>query len=493
MRSRWLPIAVGAVAWAAWGVLAQPAAKPTAPVAALSTPPPKVLGSAGCAARGCHGGPLTAATGDPRPPSAANACTHIHRHDPHPAAFRTLAGPRSAAMMVLLGGGDARTDVRCLACHVTPSLASAEPTPDVERLRSEGVGCDACHTKPGHATAEWLGPHKKGWSPGGLTDAFANRGLRWLGSAAERASTCAGCHVGAPADPEHGIPVRAVTHDLYAAGHPRLNFDFATFEAALPPHWSERTRKPDGSGSDAPVSRGPGFPVHEWFSGQLESARAGLELLARQAESEETWPELASFNCYSCHHDLTPTTDGWRQRRAARDRAANRRTQGSLTWNGTGLSDPIRELLRTDEAFVSLEANLSRAMAAGSDRAGIAAAARKLAERLDAIRAGHPFVDTDAKAGATLVAGLKLAERDLAVLDWDDLAQTYYALCAANRVRDRLNPNRTPDGVDASLAEAKAALHFAPESNGPTAFDPTRVAPHLKLAAEFLARDFAKR
>src|SRR5437870_3137050 len=55
-----------------------------------------------------------------------------------------------------------------------------------------------------------------------------------------RAETCAGCHVGAPAG--LGAPLRDMNHDLIAAGHPRLNFDYATYLRALPPHWAEKDR-----------------------------------------------------------------------------------------------------------------------------------------------------------------------------------------------------------------------------------------------------------
>ena len=61
-----------------------------------------------------------------------------------------------------------------------------------------------------------------------------------LNSVATRVMICAGCRVGSPE--ERGIPIRDVTHDLIAAGHPRLNFDYATYVRSLPPHWTEKDR-----------------------------------------------------------------------------------------------------------------------------------------------------------------------------------------------------------------------------------------------------------
>ena len=38
----------------------------------------------------------------------------------------------------------------------------------------------------------------------------------------------------APADSRRGMPLRDVDHDMLAAGHPRLEFEFAAFMANIP-------------------------------------------------------------------------------------------------------------------------------------------------------------------------------------------------------------------------------------------------------------------
>ena len=111
-----------------------------------------------------------------------------------------------------------------------------------------------------------------------------------------RAKTCMDCHVGGDrAD---------VNHDLYAAGHPPLNWEYSSdLERYLPyQHWS----------AAADRQRYPAYEAQAWVIGQAVSARASLYLLdalARKAanHSEHTpWPEFAAYGCASCHHTFNP-------------------------------------------------------------------------------------------------------------------------------------------------------------------------------------------
>ena len=95
-----------------------------------------------------------------------------------------------------------------------------------------------------------------------------------------------------------------MNHDLIAAGHPRLNFEFASYQAAYPKHWKE---KPDKSKD---------FEAKSWAIGQVVTARAVLQLLSDRAEAAKVggkgkppappaiWPEFSEYECFSCHHDL---------------------------------------------------------------------------------------------------------------------------------------------------------------------------------------------
>src|SRR5207249_2939948 len=116
---------------------------------------------------------------------------------------------------------------------------------------------------------------------------------------------------------KRGLPSRDVNHDLIAAGHPRLNFEFGAFLANLPPHWKEKTHKPEECHN-----------ARTWAVGQVVAAQAALELLADRADpkKEKPWPEFAEYGCYACHHDLGEPS--WRQQRGY-----GGRTPGALPWS----------------------------------------------------------------------------------------------------------------------------------------------------------------
>ena len=306
-----------AVAWLAATLMSvvtadAPSQSTTSPVSAVVSADVPVVGLSGCAARGCHGGPTVGPDGNLLTPTDHNACSYWQRYDRHADAYRVLFDDRSTRMVELLAAGGevvpAHEQQRCLACHTMPVLAAAEPTPEVLRLRAEGVSCDACHTTPGRSTNEWIDPHKKGWTPAAGVDWYAKHGLNYLGTSADRARNCAGCHVGAAASPETNIPLREVNHDLIAAGHPRLNFEYATYLALMPPHWSGPSY--DRTGTPLPTPP-PGRDVLEWYVGQLETAAAGLDFLADQAtRPNAVWPEFSAFDCYACHFEIIRGTTG---------------------------------------------------------------------------------------------------------------------------------------------------------------------------------------
>jgi hypothetical protein len=100
----------------------------------------------------------------------------------------------------------------------------------------------------------------------------------------KRAEKCVSCHV--------GDEIRNVDHELIAAGHPDLVFDFETYTAMMPPHW--RPAPTDGVGGRA------------WTVGQVVALRESLQRLARrtQQRAATAWPEFAEFECFACHHDV---------------------------------------------------------------------------------------------------------------------------------------------------------------------------------------------
>jgi hypothetical protein len=222
-------------------------------------------------------------------------------YDRHARAFAVLGNDKSKSIMRNLGrqGQPATADGLCLSCHVGPDWQAASRNPRF--TLADGVGCESCHG----AAGSWLTEHfKSGWNRKGMRDTRTING---------RADSCVGCHVGSPG--------KDVNHDLIAAGHPRLNFEFAAFHAILPHHWDDRKDR----------SRYPDFEARAWAVGQLASAKAALELLAYRAESahdpkKQPWPEFAEYDCFACHHDLQAKS--WRQSKEH----YGKRPPGALPW-----------------------------------------------------------------------------------------------------------------------------------------------------------------
>lgn len=293
-------------------------ARPSAPFEPPGTPY-RTVSVAGCASAACHGGPATTSLSDKLDSHTwQGSATHYLACDPHTKAFATLESPLAKSIMDRLRSSvmEATEDVRCLACHTNPALASSEVNNRERSLRRDGVSCEACH---GNAS-KWLHSHTT-WSAADRCAGYKRSGMTKLYDLGERALACAGCHVGAPA--AQGYPVRDMNHDMIAAGHPRLNFDFADYQRRLRPHWFERDRM-----TGAPV--GPEFEVRAWLVGRVAHAEAAVRLTADRTERAAPWPEFAETNCYSCHHQLLP--DGWKQRNlAAKPGTAPRQTIWPLT------------------------------------------------------------------------------------------------------------------------------------------------------------------
>lgn len=281
--------------------LAAPSGKPL--------PKGTTIGNTGCLAAACHSGPATESLSgkfDANTWQGSGTC--FTARDPHTRAYSLLTDQpdrpvRATARQImekLHSTIPATEDIRCLACHSNPSLATSGPAnPHTIALRKEGVGCEACH---GNASG-WLREHTT-WRSDNPSE-YAGVGMTPLFDIGERAMTCLGCHVGAPADPTRVYPVRDMNHDMIAAGHPRLDFDFGEFHRVLPKHWLEKERTPTGL-----KPRSPAFDARLWIVGRVAQAEAACKLLADRADRAKAddprtpWPELAEFNCAACHHDL---------------------------------------------------------------------------------------------------------------------------------------------------------------------------------------------
>ena len=235
-------------------------------------------GAGSCSAVACHGS-ISSVAGSS---VLRNEHTTWISDDRHSRAFQVLFDERSQRIAYNLAAGKdpvpAAEDTRCLACHTTPRPESLLRA--TKWMNQDGVGCESCHG----SSEKWLGLHTtdkwKGISPREKQD---NYGFTYTKNVVHRVELCASCHVGQ--DARDGFPLRDVNHDLIAAGHPRLNFEFAAYQENQPKHWNDN--KP------AAAEAAADFPARAWALGQLVSAKAALELVGVSC-SRQTASRVAS-------------------------------------------------------------------------------------------------------------------------------------------------------------------------------------------------------
>ena len=178
---------------------------------------------------------------------------------------------------------EAHEDQRCLSCHVAPGFDVKQHLPDAPYFKTDGVSCESCHGPAG----KWLNVHHLATWRSLNAEAKKIQGMNDTQSLVGRAQLCARCHVG-----EAGMDV---DHDLIAAGHPRLHFEFAAFHAHMPRHWPDTK---DHAGKHD-------FEARAWAIGQLATAHAALKLLAHRAgDAGKPWPEFAEHDCLGAQFQI---------------------------------------------------------------------------------------------------------------------------------------------------------------------------------------------
>jgi hypothetical protein len=419
--------------------------KPTPP---RETGPAQALAGVGsCAGRGCHGS--LAPNRAPDSVEQSEYSTWIV-HDRHARAYEALLserGQRIAKNLEPFGYKPAEQEPRCLACHATPQTALGQDEHSV-KLRSDGVGCEACHG-PANGAKPWLEAHVMGgWRK--KTDEerkaiYHEHGMTDLSDPLVQAKTCVGCHVGAPAG--DGLPARDLNHDLMAAGHPRLLFELSAYQQNLPPHWR----------ADKYKMSDPHREARLWAAGQVETARAALDLLADRARGDEkSWPEFAEYDCFACHTNLRPGNVSWRLGRKDLDRR-----RGALpysVWHSTAL--PI-----LDSSTASAFKDLGTAMAQASpDRAKVKQLAEDAKKKVDGLakQVQGKFDEATLKKMTQALTELKPAPTDLT---WDEMEQRALAAAALHQAL-----HMGDDGVQAKLNALFKALAFPPGFDSPRDF-----------------------
>ena len=433
---------------------------PNNPTAAKPAPggtnPPQnprpLAGVAGCGAAACHGAP---GTGTLSPDIWQSSFTVWNTTDPHAKAYRALTTPLARTIIEGMHGKTPATEEpRCLACHTNPTTIGDTS------LRIEGMNCESCHGNPN----KWSVEHTS-FGTRERHKAYESVGMPKLFDLGTRAEVCAGCHVGAPADPLRGLPLRDMNHDMIAAGHPPLNFDFADAMHRLPKHWFEKDR----TAADPRTPAGPAFEAKAWLVGRVAVAAASCSLTADRATRADPWPEFAEMNCFACHHEFEPK--GWRLSAARRTPA---RKPGMAAWQTiwpvTRADDFVKLNSEASHDLTALIANMERTRY--PDTTAAAKSATSAATKLGALR--NEFSRMNAKDAAKLARGVFLAippER-ADILDWDEAKQVFFGLAALDR--SRLKLVGTADPV---LAKFEEHLRFpqTPDKSGfrsPRGYDP---------------------
>lgn len=414
-------------------------------------PPPKAalaqqwLGSASCASMACHNG--NGLKGELR-----SEYTTWIAHDPHARAYEVLYGTTSRAIVKNLKfpAGTLPYELPlCLNCHVHKDYAGSNH--HTRFAREDGVGCESCHGPAG----SWVSEHyKPGWAA--LTAAQkTERGMWDTASLAGRVRSCTPCHVGAP-----GMDVN---HDLIAAGHPRLAFEFTAYHALLPHHWQDAKDKQPGASPHARAD----WDAAAWFVGQSLTSEAALALLATRASDKALpWPEFAEYDCYACHHQLQ--NQNWRQKRDF-----TKRKPGALAWNDWYASALPQEISPAGPRSQDLREKIARlkAVMEGSvvpDRDEV----RKQAQAAATAQASWAGVcgaeNYPPKEMAVLLRALASTGANEEAGSWEAAAQRYLAVVALYQAwRDaRGNAAPAPELRDA-LVGIRKLLQFAPQSQSP--------------------------
>ena len=129
---------------------------------------------------------------------------------------------------------------------------------------SDGVSCEACHG----AASQLAGAAYHGGVGENCRTIINTRRASECKNTKDlirRAEVCIGCHVG-QADTGDGSR-GDVTHELIAAGHPRLAFEFSAYMANMPVHWN-------------PAAHAAKSEASAWVVGQALTAEAAKQLRA---------------------------------------------------------------------------------------------------------------------------------------------------------------------------------------------------------------------
>ncbi len=378
--------------------------------------PFQLLGAGSCAGSACHNGSDTSTT-----KGREYALCVTDRHD---RAYAVLLENRSKKIEQFYHGladwksARPERDLLCLKCHVHPDVDTA-PMKEIDGVRQfrfeDGISCEACHGP----AQRWLDMHHRPeWKSLSADDKRTHFGMANTRGLTSRAQSCVDCHVGNAAK---GMDVN---HDLIAAGHPRLAFEFSGYHSLMTKHWD------DGRDRDPAQGGNLDFEALAWMKGQAVSLKASLELLRHRARAKPLL-DFAEFDCFACHHDLST-----KQNLSIAGAKA-----GQLSWNPWAASQAANalELLagkRDRELGRGLKAIGAEVTKLNPDVATLNREIPEMVRRLN-----RALAESEKSPPAVPIRNAMERIAKNTPKTWDDAAQAYVGLIAWEKTRmDRRQP-----------------------------------------------------
>lgn len=376
------------------------------------------LGVSSCTSSACHNQQTT------HPPKGSEYSIWLE-NDRHAQAHAALHSERSKRIwknyqgLATVEEAHPENETLCLSCHVRPDpelkgWGDADPG-----IQADGVSCETCHGP----AQNWITRHHLPTWKGMSTQSKAELGFVDTKNWVVRAKLCSECHV--------GLQGMDVNHDLIAAGHPRLRFDFSAYLDHYPGrHWSAAADK----------ARAEDWETRIWATGQLVSSRSALELLAVRAESPSAnrpWPELAEYQCSACHQDLKE----FRGNRIARPFENRAVFPAWGTWSHATVGPLLKGLEDPDlSTWETQWQELNRLMVNKSSKPSeIVNKARNLGQLLERAVGRLETRETLAPTFRPLWDSLRIPPTPRP--NWDEMTQRYLGLVAIHQnLRDR-NPS----------------------------------------------------
>lgn len=188
-------------------------------------------------------------------------------------------------MALHLGISAPEKEKLCLNCHTTNAPKELQG----ERFSvADGVGCESCHGP----AERWITSHVER----GTTHARnVQKGMRHILPPQERVTLCISCH---SSTEQNGL-----THQLYGAGHPRVEFEIDTYESVMPRHWKED--------EDYQQRKSPASRLKTWLIGQVVLAKQVIDRLAGSERNHD----FSLYQCFSCHHNFADKEYLWKNYR----------------------------------------------------------------------------------------------------------------------------------------------------------------------------------